>query len=124
MIPAYMMLLGYCQKFVGKDDEARATFTRAAAVMKPTPDSVVAVDARNLPCYLAWVYAGLGDKEKALEQARRAVADYDSDAIVETFRGNFSGHRRGPTWRHRFSDRCFAASTRSAQWRNRAAIFG
>ncbi len=83
--PRMQTLLGYCQKFVGKDDEARATFTRAAAVMKPTPDSVVAVDARNLPCYLAWVYAGLGDKEKALEQARRAVADYDSDAIVKPF---------------------------------------
>jgi TolB-like protein/class 3 adenylate cyclase/Tfp pilus assembly protein PilF len=83
--PRIQTLLGYCQKFVGKDDEARATFTRAAAVMKPTPDSVVAVDARNLPCYLAWVYAGLGDKEKALEQARRAVADYDSDAIVKPF---------------------------------------
>jgi tetratricopeptide (TPR) repeat protein len=53
--------------------------------MKPTPDSVVAVDARNLPCYLAWVYAGLGDKEKALEQARRAIADYDSDAVVKPF---------------------------------------
>jgi TolB-like protein/class 3 adenylate cyclase/Tfp pilus assembly protein PilF len=83
--PRTQTLLGYCQKFVGKDDEARVTFTRAAAAMKPTPDSVVAVDARNLPCYLAWVYAGLGDKEKALEQARRAVADYDSDAVVKPF---------------------------------------
>ena len=83
--PRIQTLLGYCQKFVGKDDEARATFTRAAAVMKPTPDSVVAVDARNLPCYLAWVYAGLGDKQKALEQARRAIADYDSDAVVKPF---------------------------------------
>ena len=46
-IPASMTLLGYCQKFVGKDNEARATFTRAAAAMKPTPDSVVAVDARQ-----------------------------------------------------------------------------
>jgi TolB-like protein/class 3 adenylate cyclase/Tfp pilus assembly protein PilF len=83
--PRAQTLLGYCQKFVGKDDEARATFTRAAVAIKPTPDSVVAVDARNLPCYLAWVYAGLGEKEKALEQARRAIADYDSDAIVKPF---------------------------------------
>ena len=83
--PRMQTLLGYCQKFVGKDDAARATFTRAAAVMKPTPDSVVAVDARNLPCYLAWAYAGLDDKEKALEQARRAIADYDSDAVVKPF---------------------------------------
>jgi hypothetical protein len=49
----------------GKDDEARATFTRAVTAMKPTPDSAVVVDARNLPCYLAWAYAGLAEKEKA-----------------------------------------------------------
>ena len=53
--------------------------------MKPTPDSVVVIDARNLPCYLAWVYAGLGEKEKALEQARHAITDYDNDALVKPF---------------------------------------
>jgi len=53
--------------------------------MKPTPDSVVVVDARQLPCYLAWVYAGLGEKEKALEQARQAIADYSSDALSKPF---------------------------------------
>jgi TolB-like protein/class 3 adenylate cyclase/Tfp pilus assembly protein PilF len=83
--PRTMTLLGYCQKFAGHSDEARATFTRAAAAMKPTPDSVVVVDARNLPCYLAWAYAGLGEKEKALDQARHAIADYDSDALVKPF---------------------------------------
>jgi len=83
--PRTMTLTGLCQKFAGKDNDARATFTRAAAAMKPTPDSVVVVDARNLPCYLAWAYAGLGEKEKALEQARRAIKDYDSDALVKPF---------------------------------------
>src|SRR5438034_4518220 len=53
--PRTMTLLGYCQKFAGKDDAARLTFTRAAAAMKPTPDSAVIVDARELPAYLAWV---------------------------------------------------------------------
>jgi TolB-like protein/Tfp pilus assembly protein PilF/class 3 adenylate cyclase len=81
--PRTQTLLGYCQKFAGKDDEARTTLTRAASAMKPTPDSVVPVDARNLPCYLAWVYTGLGEKEKALEQARRAIADYDNDALAK-----------------------------------------
>jgi tetratricopeptide (TPR) repeat protein len=52
---------------------------------KPTPDSVVVIDARKLPCYLAWVYAGLGEKEKALEQARHAITDYDNDALVKPF---------------------------------------
>jgi TolB-like protein/Tfp pilus assembly protein PilF/class 3 adenylate cyclase len=83
--PRIMTLLGYCQKFAGHSDEARATFTRAAVAMKPTPDSVVVIDARNLPCYLAWVYAGLGEKEKALEQARHAITDYDNDALVKPF---------------------------------------
>ena len=113
-----MTLLGYCQKFAGKDDEARATFTRAAAAMKPTPDSVVVVDARTLPCYLAWAYAGLGEKEKALEQARHAIADYDNDALAKPFAESCTGDRPGADWRYRFCDRRFAASARSAQWRN------
>jgi TolB-like protein/class 3 adenylate cyclase/Tfp pilus assembly protein PilF len=83
--PRTLVLLGYCQKFAGRDNDARATFTRAAGAMKPTPDSVVVVDARNLPCYLSWVYAGLGEKEKALEQARHAISDYDNDALVKPF---------------------------------------
>jgi TolB-like protein/class 3 adenylate cyclase/Tfp pilus assembly protein PilF len=83
--PQAVVLIGLCQKFAGKTDEARATFARAAAALKPTPDSIVAVDARSLPCYLAWAYAGLGEKEKALEQARRAINDYDSDALGKPF---------------------------------------
>jgi TolB-like protein/class 3 adenylate cyclase/Tfp pilus assembly protein PilF len=83
--PRIITLLGQCQQLAGKNDDARATFTRAVAVMKPTPDSVVVVDARQLPCYLAWVYAGLGEKEKALEQARQAIADYSSDALSKPF---------------------------------------
>jgi tetratricopeptide (TPR) repeat protein len=78
-------LVGYCQKFSGHDEEARATFTRAAEAMKPTPDSAVAVDARLLPVSLAQVYAGLGEKEKALQQARRAIADYDGDALAKPY---------------------------------------
>src|SRR5207248_7799185 len=33
------------------------------------------------PNTLALAYAGLGEKEKALEQAQRAVKDYDMDAV-------------------------------------------
>jgi TolB-like protein/Tfp pilus assembly protein PilF len=83
--PRIMTLLGLCQKLAGKSDDARATFRRAVTAMKPTSDSAVVVDARNLPCYLAWVYAGLGEKDKALEQARHAIADYDSDALTKPF---------------------------------------
>src|SRR5262249_6715659 len=35
--PRIMTYLAYCQKFAGHSDEARATFTRAAVAMKPTP---------------------------------------------------------------------------------------
>jgi TolB-like protein/Tfp pilus assembly protein PilF/class 3 adenylate cyclase len=83
--PRMITLLGQCQQLAGKKDEAQATFTRALAAMKPTPDSVVVVDARQLPIYLAWVYAGLGENEKALEQARRAIADYSTDALSKPF---------------------------------------
>jgi serine/threonine protein kinase/Tfp pilus assembly protein PilF len=83
--PGIMTLFGYCQKFAGHDEDARTTFKRAATAMKPTPDSAVVVDARNLPCYLSWVYAGLGEKEKALEQARHAITDYNNDAIIKPF---------------------------------------
>jgi TolB-like protein/Tfp pilus assembly protein PilF/class 3 adenylate cyclase len=83
--PRAITFLGQCQQLAGKNDEARATFTRAITAMKPTPDSVVVVDARQLPVYLAWAYAGLGEKEKALEQARHAIADYANDALVEPF---------------------------------------
>jgi TolB-like protein/class 3 adenylate cyclase/Tfp pilus assembly protein PilF len=83
--PRTMVLLGYCQKLAGKDNDARATFTRAAAAMKPTPDSVVVVDARNMPSYLSWIYASLGEKEKALAQARQAISDYDNDALAKPF---------------------------------------
>jgi TolB-like protein/class 3 adenylate cyclase/Tfp pilus assembly protein PilF len=83
--PHTLTLLGLCQKFAGKDNEARATFTRALTAMKPTPDATVPVDGRNLPCYLSWVYAGLGEKEKALKQARQAISDYDNDALTKPF---------------------------------------
>ena len=83
--PRIITFLGICQQLAGKNDEARASFTQAMTAMKPTPDSVVAVDARQLPCHLAWVYAGLGEKEKALKQARQAITDYDNDALSKPF---------------------------------------
>ncbi|HEY4282380.1 MAG TPA: tetratricopeptide repeat protein, partial [Chthoniobacterales bacterium] len=81
--PRTIMFLGLCQKFAGKTDEARASLTRAVTAFKPTPDSVVPVDARQMPVYLVWAYVGLGEKEKALEQARQAIVDYATDALVK-----------------------------------------
>jgi TolB-like protein/Tfp pilus assembly protein PilF len=83
--PRAITFLGECQQLAGKNDDARATFTRAVAAMKPTPDSVVAVDARQLPIYLALAYLGLGEKDKALAQARQAIVNYSTDALSKPF---------------------------------------
>ena len=83
--PRSVTLLGYFEEWAGRKDEAHATFARAIAAMKPSPESVVPVDTRILPCFLAWAYAGLGDKEKALAQAQQALADYKGDALETPF---------------------------------------
>src|SRR5262249_2412952 len=73
---------GYCQEWAGRPNESRATFERAIQAILPAPNSVVSPESRGTRSFLALMYAGLGDKEKALEQARRAVADYENDAVV------------------------------------------
>jgi tetratricopeptide (TPR) repeat protein len=83
--PRMLTFVGYCQKYLGRESEARATFSRVISAIKSTPNSVVPVDAREFPSYLAWAYQGLGQKDKALEQARRAVTEYENDALVKPF---------------------------------------
>ena len=80
---AELMLVqrGYCQLWTGRDEDARRSFARAVEVINPRPDGSVAPDANGTPNTLALAYAGLGEKEKALEQAKRAVKDYDGDAV-------------------------------------------
>src|SRR5262249_52028500 len=63
-----LVRLGYCQEWAGRTNEARATFVRAIQAIKPSPDFVVTPDVPELPVSLAFAYAGLGDKERALEQ--------------------------------------------------------
>jgi TolB-like protein/Flp pilus assembly protein TadD len=79
----FLVQLGYCQEWAGRPNEARTIFARAVQAIKPAPDFVVSPESLGLPYFLALAYAGLGDKEKALEQAKRAVADYDSDAVAK-----------------------------------------
>jgi len=76
-----LVQLGYCQEWTGRHAEAQQSFTRAIQSIKPTADTVVTADADNRPSTLALAYAGLGQKQKALEQAQRAVKDYDTDAV-------------------------------------------
>jgi TolB-like protein/Tfp pilus assembly protein PilF len=83
--PRFLALLGWCQEWAGRKSDAHATFERVVAAIKPSPASVVPVDARQLLCFLALAHASLGEKEKALEEARRAVAEYKDDILARPF---------------------------------------
>jgi TolB-like protein/Tfp pilus assembly protein PilF len=76
-----LVQLGFCQQWTGREKDARRSFSRAIEAIKPKPDAPVSPDAIGTPNTLALAYAGLGEKEKALEQAQRAVKDYDTDAV-------------------------------------------
>ncbi len=78
-----LVQLGFCQQWTGRDQDARRSFTRAIEAIKPIPDALVPRDANGTPYTLALAYAGLGDKEKALEQAKQAVAVYADDAVTK-----------------------------------------
>jgi TolB-like protein/Flp pilus assembly protein TadD len=77
----YLPLLGYCQQLAGKPTDARATYSLAIQAIKPSPNAAVPIDHNLLPCALALSYAGLGEKDKALAEAREAVIDFQDDAI-------------------------------------------
>jgi len=72
---------GFCQLWTGRDEDARRSFASAVEAINPRADGSVAPDANGTPDTLAWAYAGLGEKEKALQQAKRAVKDYEGDAV-------------------------------------------
>src|ERR1700731_435854 len=76
-----LVQVGFCQQWMGRDQEAHRSFSRAIEAIKPKPDSPVPADANGTPNTLALAYAGVGEKAKALEQAQRAVKDYDTDAV-------------------------------------------
>ena len=80
-----LVQIGFCQQWTGRAEEARRSFSRAIEAIKPKPDSPVQADANDTPSTLALAYAGLGEKEKALEQAQRAVKDYDTDAVAKPY---------------------------------------
>ena len=77
----FLTQLGYCQEWAGRPNEAHATFARAVQAIKPFSDFVVVPESQGLPYTLALAYAGLGDKQSALDQAKRAVSDYADDAV-------------------------------------------
>src|SRR5437660_2873836 len=80
-----LVQLGFCQQWTGREEDARRSFSRAIEAIKPKPDSPVQADANGTPSTLALAYTGLGEKEKALEQAQRAVKDYENDAVNKPY---------------------------------------
>jgi TolB-like protein len=78
---AFLAQAGQCQEWLGQHEAARQTFEGAVREIKPTPDTVVRPDANGTPSVLAQAYAGLGEKDKALQQAAQAVKDYEGDAV-------------------------------------------
>jgi TolB-like protein/Tfp pilus assembly protein PilF len=78
---AFVVQMGQCQEWLGQHEAARYTFERALREIKPKPETVVGPDANGTPSILALAYAGLNEKEKALQQAAQAVKDYDGDAV-------------------------------------------
>ncbi|MFZ3374754.1 MAG: tetratricopeptide repeat protein [Chthoniobacterales bacterium] len=76
-----LVQLGFCQQWTGRDADARRSFARAIEAIKPKPDAPVPPDANGTPNTLALAYAGLEKRRRALEQAQRAVKDYDTDAV-------------------------------------------
>lgn len=77
----FLVQMGQCQDWLGQHDAARQSFERAVREMKPTPNAVVRPDANGTPNTLASAYAGVGDKQKALQQAEQAIKDYEGDAV-------------------------------------------
>ena len=65
----FMVEAAFCHEWLGQKEEARQLFERVVHETKPTPDTVVKPEANGLPSTLALAYAGLGEKEKALQQA-------------------------------------------------------
>jgi TolB-like protein/Tfp pilus assembly protein PilF len=77
----FMVQAAFCHEWLGQKEEARKLFERVVQETKPTHDTIVKPEANGLPSTLALAYAGLGEKEKALQQATQAVKDYETDAV-------------------------------------------
>jgi TolB-like protein/Tfp pilus assembly protein PilF len=68
--------LGYCQEWAGRIDEARNTFARVTQPINQSTGNKIQI---------ARAYAGLGYKEKALEEAQLAVTEQENNAKSEPF---------------------------------------
>ena len=73
---ANVTFLGFIYEWAGKREKAQVVFERALQAFQPTPTTVGAPE-------MPQIYAGLGDKEKALAEAKQLVAHYNGDAIAQ-----------------------------------------
>jgi tetratricopeptide (TPR) repeat protein len=77
-----LVMQGHCHRWAGRPDAARATFERLIEGLRRTP-GFTAAPARGLRSVVSAAYAGLGERELALEQAHQAVADAENNAILK-----------------------------------------
>jgi TolB-like protein/Flp pilus assembly protein TadD len=73
--------LGLIELWAGHTAAARPWFERVIHTLKPETASAVRVDNSSMPAELAKAYAGIGDKQEALDAARKAVELYGDDAV-------------------------------------------
>jgi TolB-like protein/class 3 adenylate cyclase len=80
-----ILLMGaaYCHDWAGRPEQAKVFFTRALHEINPSEDAVLAPKGFGMPVYLALTYAGLGEKDKALQQAHLAIQQYADDGWVK-----------------------------------------
>jgi serine/threonine protein kinase/Tfp pilus assembly protein PilF len=77
-----LVLQGYAEHWGGRPEEAHATFERV--IQEIAPGGVLrSPPLLNARAFLALAYAGIGDKQSALEQANQGVADYENDAVIK-----------------------------------------
>ena len=77
-----LVLQGYCQLWAGRKDEARNIFE--SVIQEIAPGRVLRdPPLLNARAFLALAYAGLGDRQNALEQASQGVTDYQDDAVMK-----------------------------------------
>ena len=76
-----LIVIGFWQQYAGRNDEARESINRGIKTIQPTPDATIPVDSRTLRSFLAFAYAVLGEKEKALSEAHASVNDYRNDLV-------------------------------------------
>jgi Tfp pilus assembly protein PilF len=86
--PRTITMLGYWEEYAGRKDEAQKAFRQAVAATEPEPGSPAPVEARRMTNFLALAYAGLNEKQKALDQLQLASAEDKDDAekrpLIET----------------------------------------